>query len=101
MHQRREQRQTLPLLCAHFALLVLFYFLTRFVAQFNYKQEDIVMLTDDAQNPRQIPNKQNIVSHDRLRTARHIAKVSAWVPDPGDAMACSRCSAERFALLPL
>ena len=26
-----------------------------------YKQDDIVMLTDDAQNPRQIPTRDNIV----------------------------------------
>lgn len=31
-------------------------------SQFNYKAEDIVMLTDDAPNPRQIPNKQNMIA---------------------------------------
>lgn len=35
---------------------------TRFIGQFGYRQEDIVMLTDDAQNPRQVPTKQNMVS---------------------------------------
>ncbi|KAI0342819.1 hypothetical protein BDW22DRAFT_1428962 [Trametopsis cervina] len=29
---------------------------------FGYKQDDIVMLTDDAKNPRQIPTKQNIIA---------------------------------------
>ncbi|KAH8100814.1 caspase domain-containing protein [Cristinia sonorae] len=29
--------------------------------RFGYKQEDIVVLTDDAQNPRQIPTKKNII----------------------------------------
>jgi len=34
----------------------------RFICtMFGYKQEDIVMLTDDAQNPRQLPTKQNIL----------------------------------------
>lgn len=27
-----------------------------------YKEDDIVVLTDDAQNPRQIPSRDNIVS---------------------------------------
>jgi hypothetical protein len=31
-------------------------------AYFGYKQEDIVMLTDDSTNPRQKPTKQNIIS---------------------------------------
>ncbi|GJE88675.1 caspase family protein [Phanerochaete sordida] len=30
-------------------------------SQFGYKPDDIVMLTDDAQNPRQIPTKQNML----------------------------------------
>jgi len=29
---------------------------------FGYKEEDIVMLTDDAQNPRQVPTKANMIS---------------------------------------
>ncbi|KAI0685326.1 caspase domain-containing protein [Cytidiella melzeri] len=34
----------------------------RFICtHFGYKADDIVMLTDDAQNPRQIPTKQNII----------------------------------------
>lgn len=36
--------------------------ISHFVAQFGYKQDDIVMLTDDARNPRQIPTRENIVS---------------------------------------
>ncbi|KAJ3997413.1 peptidase C14, caspase domain-containing protein [Lentinula boryana] len=37
--------------------------LSRFsvLAHFGYKQQDIVMLTDDAQNPRQIPTRDNIL----------------------------------------
>ena len=31
-------------------------------ANYGYKQDDIVMLTDDASNPRQIPTRDNIVS---------------------------------------
>lgn len=31
-------------------------------ATYGYKEEDIVMLTDDAKNPRQIPTTRNIVS---------------------------------------
>lgn len=31
-------------------------------AIYGYKEEDIVMLTDDARNPRQIPTNRNIVS---------------------------------------
>jgi hypothetical protein len=30
-------------------------------AKFGYKDDDIVMLTDDAQNPRQLPTRDNIV----------------------------------------
>jgi len=30
-------------------------------ARFGYKDEDIVMLTDDNRNPRQVPTRQNIV----------------------------------------
>lgn len=29
--------------------------------RYNYKSEDIVMLTDDARNPRQIPTRQNMI----------------------------------------
>lgn len=32
-----------------------------FPAQFRYKEEDMVILTDDARNPRQIPTQENIV----------------------------------------
>ncbi|KAJ7593222.1 peptidase C14, caspase domain-containing protein [Mycena floridula] len=31
-------------------------------SQFGYKQEDIVMLTDDARNPRQLPTRENILN---------------------------------------
>lgn len=31
-------------------------------ASYGYKEEDIVMLTDDARNARQIPTNRNIVS---------------------------------------
>lgn len=31
--------------------------------EFGYKVDDIVMLTDDAQNPRQIPTRDNMVRH--------------------------------------
>ncbi|KAJ7066752.1 caspase domain-containing protein [Mycena amicta] len=31
-------------------------------AKFGYRQEDIVMLTDDAQNPRQVPTRDNILA---------------------------------------
>lgn len=31
------------------------------IAQFGYKEEDMVILTDDARNPRQIPTRQNIL----------------------------------------
>lgn len=34
---------------------------TEFTAKFGYKEEDIVMLTDDARNPRQLPTRDNIV----------------------------------------
>lgn len=36
-----------------------------YLARFGYNPEDIVTLTDDTQNPRQIPTKQNMVS-DRI-----------------------------------
>lgn len=29
---------------------------------FGYKQEDIVLLTDDARNPRQIPTRENMIA---------------------------------------
>jgi hypothetical protein len=32
-----------------------------YIERFGYKSDDIVMLTDDAQNPRQQPTKDNIV----------------------------------------
>jgi hypothetical protein len=32
-----------------------------FRTRYNYKSEDIVMLTDDARNPRQIPTRQNMI----------------------------------------
>ncbi|KAJ7931541.1 peptidase C14, caspase domain-containing protein [Mycena leptocephala] len=31
-------------------------------SKFGYRMEDIVMLTDDAQNPRQVPTKENIIT---------------------------------------
>lgn len=31
-------------------------------ATYGYKEQDIVMLTDDASNPRQIPTARNMVS---------------------------------------
>jgi hypothetical protein len=34
----------------------------RCAERFGYREEDIVMLTDDAKNPRQQPTKDNIVS---------------------------------------
>ena len=34
-------------------------------ATFGYKEEDIVMLTDDARDPRQIPTNKNMVSRSR------------------------------------
>ena len=37
-----------------------------------YKQEDIVILTDDAQNPRQIPTRDNIVSLSFACAGRHL-----------------------------
>jgi hypothetical protein len=33
-----------------------------FPAQFGYKEEDMVILTDDARDPRQVPTQQNMVS---------------------------------------
>jgi metacaspase-1 len=33
------------------------------LAAFGYNRNDIVMLTDDARNPRQVPTKENIVCH--------------------------------------
>jgi metacaspase-1 len=33
----------------------------KLIGQFGYKPDDIVMLTDDAPNPVQIPTRQNIV----------------------------------------
>lgn len=35
--------------------------LMQILATFGYKEADIVMLTDDAQNPRQVPTKENMV----------------------------------------
>lgn len=35
--------------------------LTRISAKFGYNHDDVVMLTDDAPNPRQQPTKENIV----------------------------------------
>lgn len=38
--------------------------------KFGYKEDDIVMLTDDARNPRQLPTRDNIVrtSHRAIDT---------------------------------
>lgn len=33
-----------------------------YAATYGYREEDIVMLTDDSRNPRQIPTNRNIVS---------------------------------------
>lgn len=65
-----------------------------------YKQDDIVMLTDDAQNPRQIPTRDNIVGSFELqdRTCSDIVDVHL---DTSDAVARSWRSAKRLSVLPL
>jgi hypothetical protein len=58
----------------------------RFSARYGYKQEDVVMLTDDATNARQVPTKENIVSkhHKTSRNQANFANVrwpqcSGWL----------------------
>lgn len=46
-------------LCPIYLMMLIFLQTT---GHFGYKQEDVVMLTDDARNPRQIPTRDNIVS---------------------------------------
>ncbi len=45
---------------------------TKFKARFGYREEDIVMLTDDSQHHRQIPTRENIV---RATSLVRIARV--------------------------
>lgn len=55
--------------------------------QFGYKTEDIVSLTDDARNPRQIPTRQNIVCC--LSRCSYPESDLSVVADPSNAMACT------------
>lgn len=52
---------------SHYAVHVVYHGL--FPAQFGYKEDDMVILTDDARDPRQMPTQQNIVSS--LPTTSH------------------------------
>ena len=57
-----------------------------------YKEEDIVMLTDDASNPRQIPTRDNIVST-YVGVVWRVLGFDFIGTAPCDAMARSGCSA--------
>ena len=62
-------------------------FLMRFLSEvWGYKEEDIVMLTDDASNPRQIPTRDKIVSK-RFTTTREVPGTDIIATATGDAMA--------------
>ena len=59
-------------------------------ANYGYKQDDIVMLTDDASNPPQIPTRDNIVSVRGSMVRKRLRKRA----DCSDAVARARCAAE-------
>lgn len=96
VHQRCSQCQTLPLLYVY--PLKMWLILTRSPATFGYKEEDIVMLTDDAQNPRQVPTKANMVIGVPFNP---IYSSSIRPTDLSHAVARPWREAERFFILPL
>jgi len=65
-------------------------------AQFGYKKEDIVMLTDDATNPRMMPTRDNIVRHDVSEPP-----TISFCSDQRNAMVDSERSSQRLLVLPL
>ena len=79
------------------------------MSRYNYKLEDMVILTDDARDPRQMPTRQNVSSKKvearekleglvRSLTSR-FASTSGVVDPECYAVACPRCFSQRLVVL--
>ena len=62
-----------------------------FEAHYGYRKENIVMLTDDSTNPRQMPTRENMVRF--LYTTFMYCPTLSFLA-ASNAMACSRCFAQ-------
>ena len=65
--------------------------------RFGYRQDDIVVLTDDSRNPRQVPTRANIV----LPSCVLLSQDLLVFADCSYALAGTRCPSPRLVVLPL